>query len=297
MNITLLETTSTQLAQELAIVAQQLQNSTVQVRSGSAGGGSGVIWHSDGLIMTNAHVAQTQRVTVELADGRIFQAVRTNIDPRLDLASLQIEATDLPAAKLGDSDQLRVGELVLAVGNPLGAVGVLTSGTIQSLALTNSASHAFNNQAWVRADIRLAPGNSGGLLANARRQVIGINTMIAGGLALAVPSNVVESFLKGTSRPYLGVTMQPVQILARRFGLLLLNVEKGSLAEAAGLVADDVIIGAFGQSFQIADDFLNLLWHSEPGEVLPLEFLRGLKRHYCEVKLPGGQSFSGVKSR
>lgn len=292
MSIALLETTSTQT--QLTVVAQQLKNSSVQVRSGNVGVGSGVIWHEDGLIVTNAHVAQTQKVAVELADGRIFQAVRTKIDPFLDLASLQIEATDLPAATIGDSNTLRVGELVLAVGNPVGAVGVLTAGIIQSLDLTNKANRAAITQSWVRADLRLAPGNSGGLLANASGQVIGINTMIAGGLALAVPSNLVESFLSG-SRPYLGVTMQFVQVAKRR-GFLLLNVEKDSLAQEAGLLAGDVLIGAFGQSFQRVDDLLNLLWHSEAGEVLRLEFLRAGKHHYGEVKLPGSKDFAGVKS-
>lgn len=295
MSITLLETTSTQIALELANLAQQLKNSTVQIRSDIAGVGSGVIWHSHGLIITNAHVAQTATVTVELEDGRIFPALRTGIDPHLDLATLQIDATDLPAAPLGDSDMLRVGELVLAVGNPLGAVGVLTAGIIQRISLTSPLNRDFV-PTWVMADIRLAPGNSGGLLANARGQVIGINTMIAGGLALAIPSNLVERFLCLGSRPYLGVTMRPVLVLQRRFGLLLLNVEKGSLAEVAGLMAGDVLLGAFGQSFRTADDLLNLLWHSEAGEVVPLEFLRTLKHHYCDLKIPGNKPFAGVKS-
>lgn len=288
MSIKSLETTSTQLVQELANLSEKLKTSNVQVRNSSVGVGSGVIWHSDGLIITNAHVAQARKLTVELEDGRVFPAVRTKIDHQLDLATLQIDATDLPAVKIGDSKTLRVGELVLAVGNPFGAIGILTTGIIQRISLPNSPT-------WVVSDLHLAPGNSGGLLANARGQVIGINTMIAGGLALAIPSNLVEAFLTTASRAYLGVTMQPVFVLGRRFGLLLLNVETGSLAEAAGLVAGDVLLGAFGQSFQTADDLLNLIRHSEAGEVLPFEFLRAFQNHYCEVKLPGGASFSGVK--
>ena len=129
--------TATQIASELATIAQQLRDCTVQVRSNQLGSGSGVIWHSDGLIITNAHVAQTEKTTVELEDGRVFEAVRTSIDPRLDLAALRVEATDLKAATINNSETLRVGELVLAVGNPLGAVGVLTTGIIHSIALTN----------------------------------------------------------------------------------------------------------------------------------------------------------------
>jgi len=317
MTTALLETTDTsaQIASQLAMVAQQLRDCTVQVRSREIGGGSGVIWHSDGLIITNAHVAQTEKTTVELEDGRVFEAVRTSIDPKLDLAALRIEATDLEAATIGNSDTLRVGELVLAVGNPLGAVGVLTTGIIHSVALTDALNRAeeatnipyFRNlqpQQWVMADIRLAPGNSGGPLANAQGQVIGINTMIAGGLALAVPSNVVERFLNSGSRPYLGVTMRPVLVQLgnkRRLGLLVLDVAKGSLAQATGLLTGDVLIGLFGQGFNTPDDLLNVLWHAEPGEVLPLEFLRSGKYHHCDVMIPGGKDvasniFAGVKS-
>jgi S1-C subfamily serine protease len=90
--------------------------------------------------------------------------------------------------------------------------------------------------------------------------------------------------------------MQPVIVLGRRFGLLLLDVAKGSLAEAGGLLAGDVLIGGCGHSFNTADDLLNVLWHTEPGEVLPLEFLRAGKPHYCEVKIPASNSFSGMKS-
>jgi serine protease Do len=204
---------------------------------------------------------------------------------------------------------------VLAVGNPLGAVGVLTTGIIHSVALTDAPNRDtestnipyFRNlqpQQWVMADIRLAPGNSGGSLADARGQVIGINTMIAGGLALAVPSKVVERFLNSGSRPYLGVTLRPVLVQLgnkRRLGLLVLDVAKGSLAQATGLLTGDVLIGVFGQGFNTPDDLLNVLWHAEPGEVLPLEFLRSGKYHHCDVMIPGGKDvasniFAEVKS-
>ena len=136
------------------------------------------------------------------------------------------------------------------------------------------------------ADIRLAPGNSGGPLANARGQVIGINTMIAGGLALAVPSNEVEHFLNAGNRPYLGVTLRPVQVLnlnRHLLGLLVLEVAQDSLAMAAGLMVGDVLIGVCGQYFNTPDDLLNVLEHTEPGQSLPLEFLRNGKPSYCTV--------------
>jgi serine protease Do len=313
MGITVLETATdpTQIALELADVAQRLRERTVQVRSRGVGAGSGVIWHPDGLIITNAHVAPTEKATVELSDGRIFEAVRIGIDLRQDLAALRIEATKLPAATIGDSDALRVGELVLAVGNPLGVVGALTTGIIHALGLTDAQKRAVKEegttpytqptpQQLVMADIRLAPGNSGGALADAQGRVIGINRMIADGLALAVPSNVVERFLKEGSRPYLGVTLRPVLLQLenkRLLGLLVLEVAKECLAQAAGLLTGDVLIGVFGQSFNTPDDLSSALWHAEPGESLPIEFLRSGKRHQCNVIVPGGKEiFAGVKS-
>jgi len=273
---------STKIASELAALALGLHHCTVQVRSRHSGGGSGVIWHSDGLIITNAHVARDERVTVELSDGQVIDAVRTSVDPRRDLAALRIEATDLPVVTVGDSDALRVGELVLAMGNPQGVVGALTTGIIHEVGPTD----AQYRQRWIMADVRLAPGNSGGPLANARGQVIGINTMIAGGLALAVPSNEVERFLKGGSRPYFGVTLRPVQVLLenkRILGLLVLEVASGSLAMAAGFMLGDVLIGACGQRFNTPDDLVNVLENTEPGESLPLEFLRKGKLYHCNA--------------
>src|SRR5439155_21323335 len=106
------------IAAELAAVAERLRHATVQVRGRGPGGGSGVIWRHDGLIITNAHVAHGPRATVELWDGRILEATVTARDPQRDLAALAVEAADLPAAAVADSGALRVGELVLAVGNP-----------------------------------------------------------------------------------------------------------------------------------------------------------------------------------
>ncbi len=278
--------TPTQIGSELAAVALGLHRCTVQIRSRRMSSGSGVIWHPDGLIVTNAHVVPDERVTVELSDGRILDAVRTGIDLRRDLAALRVEATDLPAVTVGNPDALRVGELVLAVGNPQGVVGALTTGIIHAISSTDAPVH----QKWLMADVRLAPGNSGGPLANAQGQVIGINTMIAGGLALAIPSNEVERFLKGGSRPYLGVTLQAVQVLfsnKRILGLLVLEVASSSPAMAADLMRGDLLIGACGQCFNTPEDLVNLLEHAETSESLPLEFLRNGERSHCNVVLRG----------
>jgi serine protease Do len=304
------ETASTQIEKELAAVAERLRRSTVQVRSRRYGGGSGVIWNSDGLIITNFHVVPRERATVELSDGRILEAVVTAQDPQQDLAALRVEANDLPAATIGDSDTLRVGELVLAVGNPLGLVGALTTGIIHTVSSASKPTQGVlgeripTPQPWIIADVQLAPGNSGGPLSNARGQVIGINTMIVGGLALAVPSNAIERFLQGGRRPYLGVTLRPVSVVLdnkRLLGLLVLDVAFGSLAMAANLQIGDVLIGVCGQRFNSPSDLTSVLWHAVPGDLLPIEFLRNGKRYDRTVMLgksqdSAGNIFPGVKS-
>lgn len=289
----------TRITDELAAVAENLRKVTVKVQSSSYGGGSGVIWQSSlhplqlprqqgrdkdklllpgteggSLIITNAHVATNNRATVELWDGQVFEAVRTNIDPTKDLAALKIDATDLPTATIGNSDALRVGEFVLAVGNPFGDSGAVTSGIIH-------ASH----QRMVMADIRLFPGNSGGPLADCLGRVIGINTMIVNGLGVAIPSLAVEGFLRG-NRQKLGVTVQPVVVDAtnkRTLGLLVLSVNSGSAAEAAGVLVGDVLMGVSGQDFTRLDDLSKYLERTDSSEPLPLQILRGGRQLVCQV--------------
>src|SRR5262249_51484362 len=156
---------------------------TVLVRSQNRGNGSGIIWSSDGLLVTNAHVIQSTRPTVALWDGREFDAIVAAKDPGRDLASLRILAIDLPAASVGDSSRVRPGELAIAIGNPLGFIGAMATGVVHAVAPLRG----MGSQSWVQAGIRLAPGNSGGPLADAGGRVIGVNTMVAGRLALAVP--------------------------------------------------------------------------------------------------------------
>jgi len=275
---------STPLADALATVAAKLSSSTVQVCGHRSGNGSGVIWRS-GLIITNAHVISGSRATVKLSDGRILDAVCTSQDRERDLAALAVEATDLPAAIIGDSSTLRVGELVLAIGNPSGIKSALTTGIVHAIKPTDASS----SQRWVMADVRLAPGNSGGPLANARGQVVGINTMIADGLALAVPSNAVERFLHGSEqRPYLGVSVQPVfvpQADKRLFGLLLVEVGSGSPADLAGLLIGDVLIGASSQFFSGLTDLSNVLHNAAGGGLLTLNVIRGGKHIAIDISL------------
>lgn len=276
------------LNDELAAVAEVLSRSTVQVQSRRFGGGSGVIWDSEGLIITNAHVIRGSQAEVKLSDKRVLDAVCIKRDIHQDLAALRVDATDLPAATIGDSDALRVGEIALAVGNPLGFVNAVTTGIIHAMSDDKLLrAYAPLPRRWVQADIRLAPGNSGGALADAQGRVIGINTVIAGGLALAVPSNTVKHFLLSGERPLLGVTLQPVIIPLRAkrvLGLLILEVSPGSLAASAGLLAGDVLISTNGRFFKRTTD-LAQAWQLNLGDTLQLEFIRGGKYMSCQVQI------------
>ena len=242
-------------------VVEKLRRSTVQVGRG----GSGVIWPPDGIIVTNAHVVagvgRSGVVDVELWDGRRLPGEIVRIDQRRDLAILRLEGSGLPAINVGDSNALRVGELVIAVGNPLGFIGAASTGMV----------HGFENRSWVVSQLRLAPGNSGGPLANARGEVVGINTMIAGGLAFAVPSSSVKKFLgaQGKADGGLGVVVRPVAA-----GLIILEVIPHSPADRASLLQGDILMGASGKRFQSIRD-LAIAIHESSGGVLELQFRRG----------------------
>jgi serine protease Do len=183
-------------------IAERLRRSTVQVldRGRGRGGGSGVVWSSDGLILTNAHViahvARAAEAEVELWDGRRFRARVVSSDPRRDLATLRISAAGLEAVTPGDSDSLRPGELAIAIGNPWGFAGALSAGIIHSIGRLPD----MGSQSWIRAAVQLAPGNSGGPLANAHGHVVGINTAIVNGLGVAVPVCAALYFLRLAAR-------------------------------------------------------------------------------------------------
>src|SRR5579864_5969612 len=171
----------------LGEVIERLRRSTVQVRAGGSGCGSGVVWRAEGQVVTNAHVLSESRtgpkerpearLGIELWTGRKVAARVLKSDRRRDLALLQIDSEALSIAAQGDSDALRPGELVIAVGSPFGFTGAVSTGVIHSV----GPLRGFRERPWVASDVRLAPGNSGGPLANARGEIIGINTMIAGG--------------------------------------------------------------------------------------------------------------------
>jgi serine protease Do len=255
-------------------VAERLRRSTVLIQAGGRGSGSGVIWSGDGLIVTNAHVASGSHARVQLWDGREFEGAIRSRDPQLDLAALSISANDLPAVAYADSSKLRPGELAIAIGNPFGFVGALTTGVIHAV----GPLRGFGARTWVQANVRLAPGNSGGPLADASGRVIGVNTMVAGRLALAIPSNAVHQFLfAGPRSAWLGVTLHPVRVPrtnAHAFGLLILDVEPGSPAANASLLPGDILLGTESNPFHSTADLARTLETSHP-RPLRLEFLRG----------------------
>lgn len=284
-------------------IAERLRRSTVLITAGpnGRGNGSGVIWSSDGTIITNAHVARGPGLRVQLWDGREFDASVAARDHAHDLARLQLEKSriggaNLPAVAAGDSSKVRPGEIAIAIGNPLGFVGALTTGVVHAV----GPLRGLGPQTWVQADIRLAPGNSGGPLADAAGRVIGINTMVAGRLALAIPSNVVADFLLGGSgENWLGVTLYPVQVPRpgrgsneKAFGLVVLEVEPRSPAAQASLLPGDILLGTEQQPFAFIEDLSRALRGTGP-RLLRLEFLRGDYARTRRVTIQLGQAQPG----
>lgn len=273
-------------------IAEKLRRSTVVIHA--RGSGSEVIWSSDGRVITNAHVACGNQVKLQLWDGREFDASVTTRDVRRDLSLLRIEAANLPSVKVADSSQVRPGELAIAIGSPLGFVGALTTGLIHSVGPVRG----LGAQSWVQADMRLAPGNSGGPLADARGWVVGINTMVAGRLGLAIPSNAVRDFLsEGPLDAWFGVTVHPVRIPRSKaaagrgdaFGLVLLEVESGSPASSASLLPGDILLGTEERAFTSLRDLSQAL-QGNGQRLLRLEFLRGdYLRVRCVTVRLGGQ--------
>jgi serine protease Do len=271
-----------------------VQRSVVQVRSSGRGIGAGVIWPGDGLVLTNHHVVSGRRrrgnIRVALRDGRTLEAdvVKSGLD--LDLALLRLEGDhgDLPAAPVGDSDALRVGELVYAIGHPWGSVGAVSAGIVGGVGELRGPGRGSSAR-YVRSDVALAPGNSGGPLLNARGEVVAINAMIFGLMALSIPSNEAQAWVAGERRPRLGIRVLPVELPAflRReagtAGLVIAGVETGGAADMAGLLVGDVLLAIAGKPLGEAGTLLETMAHA--GDVVSLRLMRGGKIMVMEVRL------------
>src|SRR6202521_2076145 len=255
-------------SQIVSSVAERVLPSVASLRvrrSGSprdGGAGSGVVITPDGFLVTSAHVvAQAGTASASFIDGTQYELDVVGADPLSDLAVARARATTLQPIKVGDADTLRVGQLVVAIGNPMGFSGSVTSGVVsglgRSLATADGNGHRRFVEDIIQTDAALNPGNSGGALADWRARLIGVNTAVAGmGLGLAVPLNattqaILSALMRNgrVRRAYLGIAggtraLPPaiVQKLSRKAGVEVQEVVSGSPAAAAGLHGGDVIV-------------------------------------------------------
>src|SRR3954469_24467884 len=257
------------------------------------GGGSGVVIAPDGYILSNSHVVhEAKSLEVTLADGRTLPARVIGDDPATDLAVIQTTAGGLPAARLGDSDSLKPGQLVIAIGNPLGFQATVTAGVVSALgrSLRSASGRLIENV--IQTDAALNPGNSGGPLVDSRGRVVGINTAIiqgAQGICFAVPVNTArwvagKLMTEGrVRRAYLGVSAEnrPIHVrVAREHGLPspvavgVVTIAEGSPAAAAGLQPRDVITHLGDSPLSGVDDLQRFLGRVEIGSTVPLRLLR-----------------------
>lgn len=255
------------------------------------GMGSGVIVTKDGYLLTNNHVVENaDEVTVALADGREFQGKVIGKDPKSDIAVLKIDARDLPAVEFANSDNIEVGDVVLAIGNPFGVGQTVTTGIVSA---TGRGSLGLDYEDMIQTDAAINPGNSGGALVDADGRLIGINTAILSqsggnqGIGFAVPVNLARSVMESlvaegrVVRGFMGVNVQDVTpALAREFGLkersgaLVAGVTPKSPAEKAGLQSGDVVVEFNGRAVKDSRNLKLQVAQTSPGKTVPVKVLR-----------------------
>jgi S1-C subfamily serine protease len=265
-------------------------------------GGSGFLFAPDGFILTNSHVVHgAGRIEVSLLDGRRFRAQNVGDDPGTDLAVIRIDTPNLPAVRLGDSQKVRVGQLVVAIGNPYGFQCTVTAGVVSALgrSLRSRSGRLIDNV--IQTDAALNPGNSGGPLVTSRGEVIGVNTAVisaAQGICFAIGINtakfVVSRLLKygRVRRSYIGVGGQNIPLLRRviRFhglsvgsGVLIESIEPESPAMRAGLRKGDIIVGFGGTEVPDIDELHKLLTEDTVGTTFSLAILRGAEKLHVNI--------------
>src|SRR6202165_2843865 len=288
-------------SQIVSTVAERVLPSVASLRvrkSGSTrdgGAGSGVVITPDGYLVTSAHVmAQARTASASFIDGTEYELDLVGADPLSDLAVARARAATLEPIPIGDADTLRVGQLVVAIGNPMGFSGSVTSGVVsglgRSLATADGSGHRRFVEDIIQTDAALNPGNSGGALADWRARLIGVNTAVAGmGLGLAVPINattqaILSALMRNgrVRRAYLGIAggtraLPPAlaQKLGRKACVEVQEVVSGSPAAAAALQGGDLIVSVGDASVAKAGDLQRLMVEARIGAKLPLTVLRG----------------------
>lgn len=255
------------LRSDLEELASRLRGSTLVVRS-RGGHGSGLAVGGD-LVVTNAHVAGRGPVEIELASGRRVASQIVATAPERDLALVRVPSLDAPAQPFRDSRTLRTGDIVFASGNPLGIVGALSAGIVHSV--DPRGRH-------VVADVRIAPGNSGGPLADASGAIVGVNAMLVDGLAVGIASCAVARFLESPeARRFIGVVVEPVSAAVegrRRPGLLIVDVSDGGPAQRAGITIGDVVVAIEGRPLEGPSDLGDAVDGARVGEAIHLDVAR-----------------------
>ena len=257
--------------------------------------GSGVILTADGLVLTNYHVvANTKQIQVTLMDGRSVPAKRVGNDPETDLALLKIELTNLPSINLSNSDQLEVGDIVLAIGNPYGVGQTVTQGIISATGRDRVGLNTYEN--FIQTDAAINPGNSGGALINTHGELVAINSAIYSksggyqGISFSIPINLALEVMKDLAqhgqvvRGWLGVEGQDVtpEILKKIglkdiTGVLITEVFKGSPAHEAGLQIGDIITQIDNKKINDARDILNTIADSRPQQKVKIKTIRRMQ--------------------
>ena len=274
---------------------------------GVSGVGTGLLITPDGYALTNSHVASAVKAyELTLRDGSTLKADLVGKDPHTDLAVLRATATGLPSARLGDSSQLRVGQLVVAIGHPFGFQSTVTTGVVSALGRTMRAQSGRTIENIIQTDAALNPGNSGGPLVDTRGQVVGINTAIiamAQGICFAVPSNTAQRVVSllirdgRVIRSYLGITAEPWPIhrrvtryyhLDQESGVRIAHRDPNGPAQQAGLMKEDVLISLANHPIKGVDDLQHFLTDWPVGIPAEAQVLRGtelLKRTIIPTEL------------
>jgi S1-C subfamily serine protease len=280
-----------------AVVRIQVEN-----KQGRGGSGSGFIFTPDGFILTNSHVVHGgEKITVWTPDSGDFKAQLIGEDPDTDLALLRIDAPVLRSVKLGDSRRIRVGQLVVAIGNPYGFQYTVTAGVVSALGRSLRSQSGRLIEDVIQTDAALNPGNSGGPLVNSQGEVVGVNTatiLPAQGLCFAISINTAQFIASKlirhgeVRRSYIGVQAQTATLnrsIARHYelkattGALVLSAEPGSPAQKAGLQEGDVITALAGEPVEGVDVLHRLLGEDRIGIATRLIVLRGAKRQEITV--------------